>query len=287
MNIALIANRIEISFWNCLISVLGTFSASSRRRLVYVPVLVSLAIISLLSLSLVARSSTAYLTGYDHRSGPQMAMTDTIVPRPENGQRNILIVLVDRLADTAHMGVPALPGKQPLLDGVWLLAYIPGQPRLTFIPIYPFSYDGEDAQNIELADLFGLDEAGKLSSEFQQAIMEKGVWWDKYLVLDRSSVAEVIDMAGGVNLGYGSLSGAEVASLMATTAQDPQAEVGLQALLVQQFCRAGRYLYQAVDPGIMAGLILDGARSDLDMDGFVAGWLDLQDTQGGLLCDIP
>lgn len=287
MNLAWIANRIEIAFWDVLIALLGKFS-SRKRRSISATVLAGLAILGLIVLSLVASTLPSYLGGHERSSGQSLAIVaDDVSQRPRNGQQNILIVLVDHLSDPAYKGGIAFSSMQPALEGVWLVAFVPGRAHLTFFPIYPFSMNGENAHTGELARHFSLEVDGILSGEFQQAIREQGVWWDKYLVLDRSSLAEVIELAGGVDLGYGRLSGAEITALMATVRQDPHVAIGLQAMLAQQVCRAGRYLYQKVDPGIMAGLILDGARSDLEMDGFIAGWLGLRDIQGGLMCEIP
>jgi hypothetical protein len=287
MNLALIANRIEIVFWNVLIA-LGTRASSRKRRRISIPVVVSLALLVLVGLTLAASISAPHLAGHKRNSGqPWIVAADSMALRPGNGQQNLLIVLVDHLAKQVQSDGETLSQRQPTLDGVWLVAYIPGRAHLTFIPIYPFTYSGENAQVEELAGSFGLEANGKPSSGFQKSVRDQGVWWNQYLVLDRGSLSEVIELAGGVNLGYGRLSGAEVASLLATVREDARAAIGLQAMIAQQVCNSGQYIYQNVNPGIMAGLILDGARSDLRTDEFIAGWLGLRDPQGGLTCEIP
>ncbi len=137
-----------------------------------------------------------------------------------------------------------------------------------------------------MQEVFSLDAQGGLSAAFQQAIRERGVWWDGYLVLDRTSLVEVIELTGGVDLEEGWLSGVQMTSLLETATPNPRAQIGLQAMVIQQFCQSGKYMFQNIDPKILASLILDSAVSDFSIEDFSTGWVTLQDSQGGLTCEL-
>jgi hypothetical protein len=141
-----------------------------------------------------------------------------------NGQRNLLVLVVD---DLKH--------KNPSLRSAWLVLYLPPSPRLTLAPIYPAVLQNPQPEpDAALAAAFDISPAGVLSPNFVQALEEYDIWWSQYIVLDATSLALLIDLSGGIDLGSGTQTGAQaLASLQDKSGLD---QLTSQADLVYALC---------------------------------------------------
>lgn len=100
---------------------------------------------------------------------------------PGNGQRNLLIIMVDQL-----------PAPRPSLDGIWLLITFPDSATLTVVPIYPDPMNSAASQSL-YADIFPLTPDLNPNPQLLERLSE-GVLWDYYLVIDRQGSAAVMDI---------------------------------------------------------------------------------------------
>jgi hypothetical protein len=96
-----------------------------------------------------------------------------------SGQRSIMIVVADQLG-----------AETPKLESVWLALYVPDEPSLTMMPVFPGTHS---KQNLEspLPPAFGLETVGgqtRLSESFTAAVKETGIWWSGIILLDKEAL---------------------------------------------------------------------------------------------------
>jgi hypothetical protein len=100
-----------------------------------------------------------------------------------NGQRSVLFVAVDKLKTS-----------RPALKGVWLILYLPDDPRITLLPIYPTLQKNGQWKDSDFENAFQIHtNQGKpyLSSAFLQVLKDKGLWWSGYLLIDEHALGKI------------------------------------------------------------------------------------------------
>jgi hypothetical protein len=87
----------------------------------------------------------------------------------KTGQRNLLLIVVDR------------QGERAQLEGVWLGVILPPTPRLLWLPIYP------SASALDVAAAFALADGVPVEA-FWETLRERQLWWDTSLVVGREEI---------------------------------------------------------------------------------------------------
>jgi hypothetical protein len=271
MNITNLSNQIEIAFWTGMVSLLRP-----RRYTRHV----SLALLSLVGLL------TLLLTGFTFVSRGRA--TRLIEPksasvqlahfsgRPDNGQINYLLILVDEIDAT-----------EPGLQAVWMLIQDPSGKKVNFMPIYP----AETAFGQEVGKAIGIEKINGLSPKIEQVLHKQGLWWDYFLVIDRELLAKVVQQAGGIDLGNGQLNGQQVAGLLPIAGQDAQTAINLQARIAMGICQRFDVMLKKASPEPVSVLLAGGTKkqpvnSNLSFADLLASWNRLQKS-GSLACEFP
>ncbi|MFM8320396.1 MAG: hypothetical protein ACKOC5_05720 [Chloroflexota bacterium] len=258
------SQRLEIAFWQGWVAVLQSLRSTRWASLLLVVSACS-------GMLLLMAFSAAYL----ENGMPAAAQAaQAALPKPQTGQHNLLLVLVDRLE-------PA-----PQLGGAWLVVADPEYTRLTFLPLGHTIDLQETPVAADLARSFGLTASGELAPAFIAAAEQTGIWWDNYLVVDASSLSALVDLVGGVDLGGGPVSGAAAAASLRRQTGDPAAMLDSQAVLMDGICRQAPGLIERADPQMMAGLLAGYGRTDIPAESISSALPALRQL-GGLSCQFP
>jgi hypothetical protein len=211
---------------------------------------------------------------------------DSSVPALANGQRSILLVTVDKLE-----------ARKPRLTGVWAVLYVPGNPHLTLLPIYPV-LTGQDSGD-ELANRFGIQQDGstlRLDQTFTKQIQEYIPWWSGYLLLDQEAVSGIVDYwvnSPGTNrtsIDTMKQSGNKAFSDLPYAWEDPFSALYSQASLYQELCwgmawsETGFEVSQAREH---ISLIKNHFSTDLDPLLILNEIKNLRGLSGSLVCEFP
>jgi hypothetical protein len=216
---------------------------------------------------------------------------DNSIPALANEQRSILLVTVDDL-----------DASKPRLTGVWAVLYVPTNPRLTLLPIYPTLNRGSEDK---LANSFRLyKEAGtsRLDPAFVSLLEEHIPWWSGYILLDHTALTEVVNYwaysPGLIRESslFGSSSnvakhyGSQVISDLPSVWEDPYSSLFSQASLYQELCWGATW----TDTGFEAGQTLEHMAqiknhysTDLDPETILAEMQSLRGLGGSLVCEFP
>jgi hypothetical protein len=192
--------------------------------------------------------------------------------QPANGQRNLLVIGVDRL-DNA----------QPRLESVWLALYFPGRSPVAFLPLYP-GPGGEEA----LPAAFELTPAGDPGERFLEQLRREQLWWSGIVLLDEAGLAAALDFLGGLPVGERPLGGALALASLARPWEDPAGALQGQTALLQASCAAAAG--RDFDPREIRQFLRDTSghlRADFELSQAAEEWLDLAGEAPGLTCEFP
>jgi hypothetical protein len=99
-----------------------------------------------------------------------------------SGQRSILVVVVD-----------ALESDEPNLESAWLVLYLPENPRITLMPVFPtISRDIGSDENI--VKRFAVDRSigpPVLSEDFLNYMKDMEFWWSGYILMDNEALRQI------------------------------------------------------------------------------------------------
>lgn len=269
MEITHLLNRIEIKFWMASVSLM-----KDKRLIRLLPPLL------LIVLCLVLGSFSAVIANGIFRSpigGQAQAASAEIVPHQVAiDQSRTLVILVNDLNETS-----------PRLDGVWLVTNYESSLRLSFLPLYPSSAKEWTVQDDLLASLFGLNSEGAPATVFLETLIARGVWWDKYIVLDRAALAGLIELAGGIRHGTGSEDGEQLVAQLPVSWEDPGAAVFGQAEIARGICE--KVIQMPEDS--LGFNIFNGAPgrivSDLNLEIIPIGWSIAASEGNAAYCEFP
>jgi hypothetical protein len=271
MNITTISTQIEIAFWMGVACIL-------RNRRIHRPFLIAFIALLCLTALMLTAFSWAYINLPDRLQAPKTAAihTSAYLSRPENGQNNLLLVLVDDYSL-----------DEISLEGAWMLIYAPSGLRVTFMPVYP----SEAAGPGRLESTLRLGKNGHLPASFVNALQAKGFWWDNHLVVDHALLAGLVEMAGGIDIGNGLSNGQQVVDLLPIAGQDAQTALELQARIARGVCQRFDAILHAASPEAIVDLLINGtspelALSDLSSDMLRLSWSRMRNA-GGLDCEFP
>jgi hypothetical protein len=121
-------------------------------------------------------------------TGPKTIQEPAVegLPALANGQRSIMMVIVDDLQKS-----------EPDLMSIWLVLYVPPNPHLTLMPMFPLQGEtkaGLTAQLAEEFEIHGKNEPPRLSDGFQTTLRRLGFWWSGYILMDMEALEQAASL---------------------------------------------------------------------------------------------
>jgi hypothetical protein len=212
----------------------------------------------------------------DHMLTPPPKPTSGPTIKAANGQRNVLIILVDQMESrTAH------------LEGIWLVAYLPPTPHFTLVPLYPDALNGSPDSDTELAQNFSLTKDLLPSPALLARLHTKDLWWNYTIVLDDSALAEVIEASNGIDLGDGSMDGAQAVANLPLAWEDPHQALQGQTVLLKALCNKQGEPSPATLPELFFDLQLHHLSTDFNPDQLFTEWNNLKASGDQMRCRFP
>jgi hypothetical protein len=212
----------------------------------------------------------------------ESVIADTPIPSLANGQRSLLLITADQLE-----------AREPRLTGIWLVLYVPSDPQLTLLPIFP-APSTKDAGK-ELSDAFRLqNNAGMISPDpqFLELVRQQIPWWSGYILLDEPAIAEMIDFMVYFEKASQSPDPSHSNQILSELSlwEDPYSALFGQASLYQEMCwgiawmEAGTTLVQLQDRfAFKQGRF----STDLTPDHLLAELQNLRGQAGSIVCEFP
>lgn len=219
-----------------------------------------------------------------------LAATASPVPLPvpplETGQRNLLVIGVDHLGGVSQTD----PHVAPRLESVWLLLYFVDRPQITLLPLYPSPTQGSsssvDEKHVEVSSLsasFSLRSDHTPSPSFLQLLESQEIWWNHYILLDRTALSQLIEFAGASQ----KWNGESVLGKVPAASEDGQAALAGQSRIAQDFCRLSAGLGPDFNPLPLLSLSPEHLITDLDLKKAVQLTQSLLYGSGGFTCNFP
>ncbi len=294
MNTTGLLVNLEITFWNMLITLMSRSSLvqwaiqkaypflesrSGMKNVLKFIVLIGAAATLVLSLLFARLASRASQDPQAEAAALPNAPVTEVDALP-TGQRSILVVSADDLT-----------APKPQLLSIWLVLFLPPEPHLTLMPIYPSASSQETSQASSLASLFRLDpQSGRLDADFLQALRARNFWWSGYVLLDQVAQTHLLSSLSEGSAQSGDSASTSLTASSAQPAANPHLALLEQATWYQEMC------WRASRTDVVAGLlhdetftlkIADHIRSDFRKEQALTELKGLQIPSGGLFCEFP
>ena len=151
------------------------------------------------------------------------------------GQHNLLLVLVDEL-------------DQPNLEGVWLVVNGSLNNGSKFLPVEFAAPDNMDESAEDGSSSIQLETDGTPTVKFVNGLIERGLWWDYYLVIDQSGLGVLTGWSGrSSSQDFPALSNGPVEDSSTDNLAGPQ-DVYQQAASLRSLCERSELINQTLDP---------------------------------------
>jgi len=196
-----IFSKLEITFWDifiplmsesrfmqaCLKKIVPMLQNKASRRNIHFIGLASIVLIVILTGYIVGiMSFSLRQTDAIQISSALASSAETPISGLPNGQRNLLLIIADNLS-VSH----------PHLESIWLVLSIPPESKLVIMPILPSMSNEDNGMYKQLGGVFRIiknDTGQQLDPAFLRLVSSREIWWTGYLVLDRSSLAQILDI---------------------------------------------------------------------------------------------
>jgi hypothetical protein len=155
------------------------------------------------------------------------------IPILNNGQRSFLVILASELGKSnSH------------LESIWLASYLPTEPDIHLLPIYPSDGAAISDFGQRLVNEFKLSKQNGnvlLSQDFLDLLKEHNYWWSGYIVLDKQALQNI-----------------------STTVQEAYGEYAQEGMILRSACQ--RLALNSSGDGLtqLVSLIPQKAITDLD-----------------------
>lgn len=190
-----------------------------------------------------------------------------------HGQSNLLVILVE-----------TLESEEPELIGIWLVERVESMPQIVFLPLYP----NDRPEEMELYQrIFELDAGGRPSTSLLDYLRSKKVWWDHYLVADKSSLSDLVVLAGGVDWDGRTSAGSELVASLPDGDAPHEVRLSAQARIALVLCQNAPELIRNANPEIIWGLLTHRMRSDLDLASIKVAQQQISKPGGNPVCQFP
>jgi len=128
--------------------------------------------------------------------------------------------------------------QQPQLNSVWLMIYNPEMPRLFWIAVFPADNQVNGISNQLLESQFRIDPNKQLSAEFLTTLRNQiQVNWDGLLIIDDTTLTQLIDTLGGITIDNNPMNGRQVLQSLDIPKEDYQAETNAQSRVIGAICQ--------------------------------------------------
>jgi hypothetical protein len=191
-------------------------------------------------------------------------------------QDAFLVVGVDHISPQAE------------LVSLWFVAYLPDQPLVTLVPLYPGSSGAWPEGQQVLLEVFSLGADSRPNRQFLEAVDKQfNLRWNGYVLLDQFAMIQIIDFLGGVDLGEGLENGATVVGRLPPPSQDRQGSLQSQARLLAALCDRISPDQVKNDLDVIQKLIPTFLITDLDLEKVTTNWLRLAASTPPVRCKFP
>jgi len=297
-----IFTKLEIAFWDliiplmsesrfmqtCLKKIVPMLQNKTSRRNIHLIGLASIVMIVII---------TGYIVGVTIFSIHQTdaiqirsalaSSADTPISGLPNGQRNLLLIIADDLS-VSH----------PYLESIWLVLSMPPESRLVIMPVLPSISSEDSGMYKQLAGVFRIikDDIGKqLDPAFLRIVRSRDIWWTGYLVLDRSSLAQILDILDDPKQGNSRAlvdipNGSLFVDSLPDAREDPALALWKQVNIFREICWRTSNLDSITaaqlvrnSPDLLAGHFVTDLRQDPALDGFSNFLIPV----GGFSCEFP
>ena len=194
------------------------------------------------------------------------------------GQRNILLISIDQLT-----------APKPRLESVWMVLYIPGDPSITLVPIFPVAGSAPSSQYPDLQNKFELGPDHAPTKKFIEGLKALNLWWDHYLVLDEMAQVELINRLGQITTRNNPVNGLRAVANLPLAWVNPHGALLAQATLLKEICRE----VAQVNPDVKWGQsrlleeMSDHLMTDMTMAQVQSEWKVMASSEGQLSCSFP
>ncbi len=120
-----------------------------------------------------------------------------------------------------------------------------------------------------------------------ELLRSKNIWWNHYLIVDRTSLAELVELSGGVFSGDRKMSGVEIVESMPNASETPDAALMAQAQIARSLCNSSPVWTKNADPEVLWGLMTQRMRSDLAVEKFNSVDALFKFSNGEAVCQFP
>ena len=204
---------------------------------------------------------------------------ETEIPILPNGQKIILLVIVDKLET-----------PKPDMLGLWLITYFSNEPYTTVIPVYPSSTKSEENFNGSISDslqLKNVNGTAQLEESFLLKLNEAGLWTSGYILMDLYGFAEAIKISGGIdNLSIDSKE-KDMIDELSRLFVGTESSLAYQTLLFEQICARFTLMDSLSDLTSLRLLFPEHLSSNLDLDVLMEDWQDFIKSRNGSFCIFP
>jgi len=207
------------------------------------------------------------------------AQSNTSIQTLENGQRSILLVIVDKMA-----------AAESKLAGFWLMTYLPTDPTIHLFPILPAENNPVPDNQYRIYQTFSLtDDKGHpgLDKTFIEELTKNNYWWSGYVIIDQTALQMIIESTylAGHDLKLDDLK--EINLDPGNPFVDRQTAFYAQVNLAQALCDLSSGSYQDVKWSTIESMILDHMYTDLDIKQVAMDWETIFTNGQNLKCAFP
>ena len=190
------------------------------------------------------------------------------------GQHNLLLVLVDSL-------------DRPNLEGVWLVVNGSLNNGSKFLPVEFAAPTNPDESAEDGSSIILFESDGTPTAKFVDDLIERGLWWDYYLVIDKSGMGALTGWSErSSSQGIPSPSNGIEGDSNNKNLVDPKG-VYQQAASLRSLCERSELINQTLDPGTILSLLEGHFRTDYDLSRLTEDWYSFRHRGFAWYCEFP
>jgi hypothetical protein len=227
----------------------------------------------------IACTAIGFLSGIGEPKSPQTPAANppknsqrTVTPPQYRNQQNLILMQVDNLA-----------APRPRLEAAWLMIYMPNQPDVNLLMLYPSNKESYK----KLADKFKLTPSRELDADFNNTLLSFGFGYQGFIIVDETGFTNWIDWLGGVDVGSGKQDGLAVLKQLPMPWTDIDNAVTRQKITSNSICNVMSLLPMETDwSALLVELMPAHLLSNLTLQDAVTTWQHMKDGQARFHCVV-